>query len=288
MTQPIGFAGVQMKVRKYGDNLEAMTSWLKAIKRNHPSVEMVLFSELCPYGNRPDLAGPIPGDATDALCQMAKSFDLWLIPGSLYESAAGSGYYNTAPVIDPDGKIVSLYRKMFPWRPREKSLAGDAPCVFEIPGRLRVGVCICYDQWFPEVARQLVWMGADVSLNPTMTTTPDRNLELVLARANAIANQVYFFSVNGVGDGGNGASVLVDPEGEPMAQADDGETVLFAEIDPDLVARVRENGPLGLCQVLKSYRDGGGRFPCHEEGPKAGEGFRRLGPIIDGIPANSV
>jgi predicted amidohydrolase len=212
---------------------------------------------------------------------MAKEFGVWLLPGSVYESAAGGGHYNTAPVIDPEGKIVTCYQKMYPWRPREKSLAGDAPCVFEIPGRLRVGLCICYDQWFPEVARQLVWMGADVILNPTMTPTPDRNLELILARANAIANQVYFFSVNGVGDGGNGDSILVDPEGEPMAQADECETVLLAEIDPARVARVRENGTLGLCQVLKSYRDGGFRFPCHVEGPEAGEGFRRLGPIRD-------
>jgi hypothetical protein len=102
---------------------------------------------------------------------------------------------------------------------------------------------------------------------------------LVLARANAITNQLFMASINGLGHGGNGSSILVDPEGRVLEQADDSEAVLTARFDLNRVEEVRESGSLGVCQVLKSYRDGGFRFPVYEEGAAAGEGFRQLGAI---------
>lgn len=67
--------------------------------------------------------------------------------------------------------------------------------------------------WFPEVARTLAWMGTEIILQPTMTPTSDRELELVLARTNAIFNQCYFVSLNSVGPYGGGRSLIVDPDG---------------------------------------------------------------------------
>ncbi len=270
-----------MAVTPGSGNLDRMGRKLARIKDRYPWVQLVLFSELCVFGNDLRWAQPVPGEATDRLCDLARRHDLWLVPGSLSESADGR-VFNTAPVISPAGDLVTRYRKLYPWRPRERCAAGSRFCVFDLPSIGRLGLTICYDQWFPEVIRQLTWMGAEVILNPTMTTTADRKLELILARANAVANQIYVASINGLGHGGNGRSILVDPEGHILAQAGETEGVLTARLDLDRVTRIREEGTLGQCQVLKSFRDGGHRFAVYEKGPAAGEGFRRLGPLADG------
>ena len=110
----------------------------------------------------------------------------------------GDKMYNTAIVISPEGEIIAKYRRMFPWLPYEAGTsAGDQICVFDIPNVGRFGLCICYDMWFPEVSRQLAWMGAEVILQPTLTPTSDRELELAIARANGLFNQCYFISING-------------------------------------------------------------------------------------------
>ena len=280
MSRILGFAGVQMAVTPGGGNIDRMDRKLARIKDRYSWVRLVLFSELCVFGNDPRWAQPVPGEATDRLCDLARRHDLWLVPGSLSESSGGR-VFNTAPVISPAGDLVTSYRKLYPWRPREICAAGSRFCVFDLPSIGRLGLTICYDQWFPEVIRQLTWMGAEVILNPTMTTTADRKLELTLARANAVTNQIYVASVNGLGHGGNGRSIIVDPEGHVLAQADETETVLAVRLDLDRVTRIREKGTLGQCQVLKSFRDGGHRFPVYEKGATAGKGFRRLGPLAD-------
>jgi predicted amidohydrolase len=95
----------------------------------------------------------VPGPQTDRLCEVARKANRWLIPGSMWETEDGK-MYNTSVVISPEGEIVAKYRKMFPWLPYEVGTeAGDEFCVFDIPDVGRFGLCICYDMWFPEVAR---------------------------------------------------------------------------------------------------------------------------------------
>jgi len=137
-------------------------------------------------------------------------------------------------------------------------------------------VAICYDQWFPEVIRTLAWMGAEVILHPTMTTTSDRVLELVISQANAIFNQLYFLSVNGVRDGGNGQSIFVDPDGRVLQTAGEGETILTEILELDRVTRVREYGTIGLGQTLKELRDFPHEFPIYKEGIACGEVFKKI------------
>ena len=97
--------------------------------------------------------------------------------------------------------------------------------------------------WFPEVSRQLSWMGAELLLNVVLTTTGDRAQEVVLAQANAIVNQVFVASVNAAAPRGQGRSLLVDPQGRIMAAAVGAEPiVLAATIDLDEVRRTREHG----------------------------------------------
>jgi len=92
--------------------------------------------------------------------------------------------------------------------------------VFDIPGVGRLGLMICYDGWFPEVARGLALQGAEIIFQPTLTTTPDCEEEFVLARANAIANQCFVVNVNAATTIGGGRSIGVDPEAWSCSNAD--------------------------------------------------------------------
>jgi predicted amidohydrolase len=176
--------------------------------------------------------------------------------------------------------MIARYRKMFPWMPFEKGTTpGSEFCVFDIPGKGRFGLCICYDMWFPEVSRNLVWMGAEVILQPTMTPTSDRPLELVMSQANAIFNQCYFVSINGVGPYGGGRSQIVDPDGRVMQVAGEHQTILTEILDLDHVSRTREFGTIGLAQTLKQIRDSQQTFPVYQGASVQGGSFVQLGPL---------
>jgi len=262
MSRTLGIAAIQMEVHDGNENMARMRSKIEETVKYFPWVELIIFSEKCIFGRGTAFAQPVPGDATEELCRIAREFGIWLVPGSLNERTYRS-IYNTSVVINPQGKIVTQYRKMYPWRPVEDCKSGKDFCVFDIPGSARLGMTICYDQWFPEVIRQLVWMGAEIILNPILTTTMDRNAELIISQANALFNQVYFVSVNGLCHGGNGHSIIVDPNGRILQQASELEQIMPELLDLDLVARVRENGTLGMNQVLKSFRDEGHTFPVY-------------------------
>ena len=292
MSRLFGIAGVQMSVVPWDHaaTLRKMEDVTKNIARSFPWVQMIIFPELAVTGltslvsaPTPETwkasAQPIPGLLTDELCALAQRTRKWLVPGSLYETE-GDKLYNTAIVISPEGQLVAKYRKMFPWRPYETVVAaGTEFCVFDIPEVGRFGLCICYDQWFPEVARTLTWLGAEVILQPTLTTTPDRVLELVVSQANAIFNQCYFVGINGVGAYGGGQSLIVDPEGRILQQAGAHDAVLTELLDLDNVTRVREYGNFGMSQTLKQLRDSGQQFPIYTEGVAQGEGFKKLGQL---------
>ena len=292
MTRNFGIAGVQMSVVPWNPNatVDKMSDVAINIRKSFPWVNLVMFHELVVPGlvqfvttDQPDTwkkcAEPIPGPLTERLCALARQTGQWLVPGSMYE-LDNDKLYNTAVVISPEGKIAARYRKMFPWLPYEAGTTpGEEFCVFDIPDVGRFGLCICYDMWFPEVSRQLAWMGAEVILQPTLTPTSDRELELVMARANALFNQCYFVSVNGVGEWGGGRSTVIDPDGRVLQQASTNQTFLTEIIDLDHVTRTREYGTLGLAQTIKQLRDSGMRFPIYE-GDNLSEGsFKELGAI---------
>ena len=151
--------------------------------------------------------------------------------------------------------------------------------MFDVPGKGRFGVSICYDMWFPETTRTLAWMGAEVILHPVMTNTIDRDVELAMARASAATNQCYFFDINVAGRLGYGRSMVSGPGGEVMHQAGAEREIIPVEVDFDYVRRVRERGWHGLGQVLKSFRDGGHAFPQYA-GDAASAALSRLGPLV--------
>jgi formamidase len=256
------------------DKLEAET---RRLCDWYPSTRLVAFPEYYltgftwasdpPAGARrgDDLAEPVPGPLTERLSKLATGLGVWLVPGTFYERAEDGAVYNTAVAIAPDGSLAARYRKVFPWRPWETVAAGSGFVVFDVDGVGRVGLMTCYDGWFPEVSRQLAWMGAEVIVQPGATYTSDRSQELILARANAIANQLYVVNVNTAAPAGSGRSILCDPEGHPLQVGDHGEAHLTEVLDLDAVTRVREHGSVGLNRLWHQLdREGGGvRLPMY-------------------------
>lgn len=222
-----------------------------------PAARLVAYPELHLFGDlvgQRQFAEPLDGPRAKHLAAIAGDLGVWLLPGTLCESAPDGQMYNTAAVFSPDGELVAAYRKCFPWRPYEPYQPGHEFVVFDIPEVGRIGLSICYDAWFPEVARQLAWLGAEMIVNPTRTTTSDRPQELVLARAHAIANQVYVASVNVSGPTGLGQSMIADPEGRPRVLGGSGPEVLTDVVDFDDVARVRRYGTAGLNRMWEQFR----------------------------------
>ncbi len=125
----------------------------------------------------------------------------------------------------------------------------------------RVGVCICYDLWFPEVTRDLALKGAEIILVPTFTGTQDRRQEIILCRAAAISNQCYIASVNASGKGSKGQSLLVDPEGNVMQMAGRQPENLLAMLDLNRVDQVRRYGTCGVSRPITSFLHESHRFP---------------------------
>jgi predicted amidohydrolase len=122
-------------------------------------------------------------------------------------------------------------------------------------------------------------LGAEVILQPTLTPTSDRELELVMARASAVFNQCYFVSVNGVGPWGGGRSIIIDPDGRVLQEASTNQTFMTEILDLDHTTRTREFGTLGLGQSLKQLRDSGQRFPLYDGDNLANGSFGKLGPL---------
>jgi len=277
--KPFAIAGIQMKVSAILPNVEMMKLKINIAMNLYPWVDMIVFSELSPYGPLIKTAQPIPNHFEAEMQVLAKTYGIWLLPGSVFENRGGN-VYNTASVINPQGEVVTRYSKMFPFYPYEVGVTpGSEYCVFDVPGIGRFGVSICYDMWFPETVRTLTVMGAEVIIHPTLTGTIDREIELSIVRAMAAVNQCYFFDVNGLDTGGSGHSIVCGPDGRVLYEAGGNEEIFPLELDLERVRRSREMGVLRLGQPLKSFRDHIGQFKVYQEGSDLTY-LHSLGPLI--------
>lgn len=203
-------------------------------------------------------AETIPGPSTDAFSTLAREHGVVIVV-PLYERTEAGKYYNTAVVIDADGRLLPPYRKVhIPFDPLfyEKSYfrSGDRYRVYDTR-YARIAVLICYDQWFPEAARAVALQGADIIFYPTALgrivgeeESPEgdwREAWETVQRGHAIANSVHVAAVNRVGDEGDirffGSSFAADAFGNVLARAGDTtEEVLIVEIDLSMNRSVRE------------------------------------------------
>lgn len=277
--RPFAVAGLQLNISGRTSNLDHICDRVGMLMHLYPWVQMVVVSELATFGGWTGNALPAASAVEKRYCDLAAKHEIWLIPGSLYESNH-AGIYNTAPVIDPSGVVIARYRKMFPFMPYETGVeSGTEFCVFDIPEIGRFGLSICYDMWLPETSRTLAAMGAEVILHPTLTGSIDRDVELAIARSTAATNQCFVIDINGIGDGGNGRSLLVSPTGDVLYQAGSNEEMMPIEIDLDRVRRSREVGLKGLGQPLKSFRDRKVDFTVYDKDSGVSAYLDTLGPL---------
>ena len=224
-----------------------------------------------------DLAEPIPGETTDAMARLARELAVVLIV-PMFERQAPGVYRNSAVVIDADGTVLGVYRKMH---------IPDDPLFYEkyyfTPGDTTgfkvwktryatIGVLICWDQWYPEAARITSLLGAQVLFYPTaIGWHPSEQAEWgeaqvdawrTIQRSHAIANGVYVASPNRIGhedepgtDGLTffGRSFIADPFGRYVAEAGGDEAILLATCDPALIETTRRNWPFLRDRRIDAY-----------------------------------
>ena len=234
-----------------------------------------------------DLAEPIPGPASNHYSQLAKQLGIVLVT-SLFEKRSAGLYHNTAVIFDTDGHMAGTYRKMH---------IPDDPAYYEkfyfTPGDLgfqpietslgKLGVLVCWDQWYPEAARLMALAGAEILIYPTAigfesSDTPDeqerqREAWMTVQRGHAIANGLPLIAVNRVGlepdasgqtKGINfwGSSFVCGPQGEVLAKAPtDSEAEMMVQIDMYRSEQVRRWWPFlrdrridAYDEILKRFR----------------------------------
>ena len=223
-----------------------------------------------------DLAEPVPGPTSESFARLAHDLQVAIV-GSVFERRAAGVYHNTALVVDADGSLLGIYRKMH---------IPDDPGYYEkyyfAPGDLgfpcfdtrfaRVAPLVCWDQWYPEAARLAALAGAQVLFYPTAIgwhpaeKARDGAAQLdawrTIQRAHAIANGLYVAAVNRVGYEGPpetglefwGGSFVVDPFGQVLAEAShDREETLVVECDPRRIEEVRRDWPFLRDRRIDAY-----------------------------------
>jgi predicted amidohydrolase len=251
--------GVQAAPHAVGAPFAAFAAEARAARAAHPAADILLFPEMHLFHGDNDAlraaAVPLDGPLDRALAALAAELGVVLVPGTLVEAGGDGGLYNTARVYGRDGAVLATYRKVFPWRPTEPFDPGADWVTFDLP-QGRVGLTICYDAWYPEATRQVAWMGAELVINLVKTTTADRPQELVLARANAIVNQLHLVSLNCAAPVGKGFSLAVDPEGHVLAETGAEARFMSVSIDLDRVTHVRRDGTCGENRLWAQFRAG--------------------------------
>ena len=220
-----------------------------------------------------DRAEPVPGPTSERLGELAVAHGL-VIVGSVFERRAAGVYHNTAIVLDADGRLAGRYRKAhIPDDPgySEKFYFTPGDTGFEpVDTRVgRLGVLVCWDQWFPEAARLMALAGADLLLYPTAIgfdpnddeAEQQRQLDawITVQRSHAIANGLPLAACNRVGDEEAnrfwGNSFVCGPQGEILARADETPTTLVAEVDLARGEQVRRIWPFLRDRRIDAYGD---------------------------------
>ncbi len=277
----------QANSANYRQNLDASVRGIEQAARQ--GAQLVLLQELhtslyfCKTTDPTcfELAETIPGPTTDELASTARALSV-VVVGSVFERRTVGLYHNTAVVLEADGRIAGIYRKMhIPDDP------GYHEKFYFTPGDLgfkpiqtslgRLGLLVCWDQWFPEAARLMALAGAELLLYPTAIgwdprDEPDEQARQfdawrTIQRSHAIANNLPVLCCNRVGletdpsDAGNhaqfwGGSFVCGPQGEILAEAPtDAATVLIADIDLARTARVRNIWPYFRDRRIDAYQE---------------------------------
>jgi predicted amidohydrolase len=239
-------AGVQMDCR-LGDKSANLAVIRQGLREGAgQGARLVFFPECALTGYCFDSAAEalpfaemLPGPASEVLAADCAALGIWAIVGMLERGSRDGEFFNACAVLGPQG-FVARYRKIhLPLMGVDRFAApGDVPFAVHDLGGLRVGVAICYDGSFPETARTLTLLGADLVVLATNWPTGAASTVKYLVQARAFENHIYYAAVNRVGEERGfrflGQSRVVACDGELMACAGEGPEVVYAELDPEV------------------------------------------------------
>lgn len=218
-----------------------------AAQAQQAEADLLLLPELWLHGydlkRVGEWATPLEEGGFADMASLAETFNLHLA-GSILERHSG-GISNTAALFAPDGERLGSYRKVHLFRPMKEHhhlVPGDSITLCDTPWGM-TGLAICYDLRFPELFRTMALEGAMLFLVPAQWPEPRIDAWLYLARARAVENELFVAACNRVGSQKNttfpGNSLVVDPWGHALAEGDDQERLLIAEIDLEEIHKVR-------------------------------------------------
>jgi omega-amidase len=234
-------------------NFEKLANLLEQTVQAEHKPDVIMFPEMWNTGYAldriHDLADPNGERTKEFVARFCRAHGVNVIAGSIAEKK-GTEVKNTIYVFDRNGDVTEEYSKIHLFRlmDEEKFLAaGQRVGRTKIDG-IEAGMMICYDLRFPELARKLALEGAEILFVPAEWPKPRLNHWRTLLTARAIENQMYVVACNRIGFGGQteffGHSMVVDPWGEIIAEADEQETILNVEIDLSNVDKVRRTIPI--------------------------------------------
>ncbi|MGB9867969.1 MAG: carbon-nitrogen family hydrolase [Bacillota bacterium] len=202
------------------------------------------------YDTLKDIADRKGEPSITAMAELARSLCVNIVAGSIAEIADNDGrVYNNAYVLDRQGKVVAVYSKVHLFSPMKEDkyfAAGDRAVVFDLDG-VRCGIVVCFELRFPELARTLALQGMRVLFVPAQWPDSRFSHWRTLTSARAIENQVFVVACNRVGGKRMsffGHSVVVNPWGETVLEANDQEGVFVCDIDLEMVDHVRKTIPV--------------------------------------------
>jgi predicted amidohydrolase len=238
-------AGVQMDIRLADVNLNVSRICEKLRETTAAGAKLTVFPECAISGYcfssleeaRPS-AQTVPGPATDQISEVCRELGTYCVFGML--ELDGDRMFNAAVLVGPEGLIGSYRKAHLPFLGIDMfTTFGDRPFAVQSAGPIQIGMNICYDASFPEIARTLAILGADLIVLPTNWPPGAENTAAHVINSRAIENGVYYIAVNRVGNERGfpfiGRSKIVDPSGKTLAESHTlGEDILYAEINPEL------------------------------------------------------
>ncbi len=265
MKEALAFAAVQLNSQgELDENLARVRAWTDEAARRGAGVVVLpenfaymgdeegkrAFAEHLDAGGGPILA---------ALVELARRHRVWMVAGGMPERSGDADRpFNTCAVIAPDGRLAARYRKVHlfdvdlsdgtRYRESASTSPGDSPVAVDLAG-LTLGLSVCYDLRFPELYRALSRQGAEAIVVPAaFTLVTGKDHWHVLLRARAIEAQAYVVAAAQWGKHPRGRhtygkSCIIDPWGDVVAQASEGEGVVVATLDPAVLTRVRRSLP---------------------------------------------
>ncbi|KAH3666017.1 hypothetical protein OGAPHI_004206 [Ogataea philodendri] len=258
-------------------NLQKVKEFASKAITQHPSLDLLVLPECfnSPYSVEEfkNYCEPIPGgETTEFLSNLAKEHKVSIVGGSFPELGSDNKIYNTSLTFDKTGKIIAKHRKVhlfdidIPGKMTFKesiSLApGDKATVFQLEDFCKVGLGICYDIRFPELAMVAARQGAGIMFYPgAFNTVTGPKFWTKFAVARAIDNQVYVVmcsparNVAGGGYQAYGHSMVVDPNGDVLVEAGHDEDIVYCELKPDVITEARKNIPISTQRRFDVYHD---------------------------------